>query len=61
MSENVRKLQKFVKNDKKVGNFGAHRPKLVHGMTKLAHGVTKNFYENFPLTLLKSLDNGFYG
>ena len=61
MSENVRNLRKFVKSDKKLGHFGAHRPKLVHGMTKLAHGVTKNFFANFPLTLLKSLDHGLYG
>ena len=60
MSENLQNRQKFVKSDKKLGHFGAHRPKLVHGMTKLPHGVTKNFFANFPLTLLKSLDHGFF-
>ena len=49
MSQNVRNLRKFAKSDKKLGHFGAHRPKL----------VTKNFFTNFPLTLLKSLDHGF--
>ena len=59
MSENVQNLRKFVKSDKKLGHFGAYRPKLVHGMTKLARGVTKNIFANFALTLLKSLVHGF--
>ena len=61
-SQNVRKRPKSAKiceKWQKVGHFGVHRPKLVHGMTKLAHGVTKTNFANFPLTLLKSLDNVF--